>query len=188
MNAAPPTVTYTRTAIALHWLMAALILLLFGVGLYMQGLHLSPLKLRLYNWHKWAGVTTFLLLLLRLLWRLTHRPPELPASLPRWQRIAAHADHGVLYLLMVAVPLSGWLMSSAEGFQTVYFGVLPIPDLLARNKELGDLLDDIHAWLNYLMMALLAVHVAAAAKHHLVDRDDVLTRMAPWLGSKEQRT
>lgn len=175
---------YTRTAIALHWLMAVLILGTFGVGLYMHGLHLSPFKLRIYSWHKWAGVTAFLLLLVRLAWRATHRPPALPLSIPLWQRQAAHAGHGLLYLLMIAVPLTGWLMSSAKGFQTVYFGVLPIPDMLAKNKELGDQLAAVHEWLNYTMIALVAGHAAAAVKHHLFDHDDVLIRMAPGLGRR----
>jgi cytochrome b561 len=178
---------YTTTAIALHWLMAALILGLFGVGLYMADLPLSPTKLRIYSWHKWAGVTAFLLVLARLAWRATHRPPALPAAMPRWQQFAAHAGHGLLYLLMIAIPLSGWLMSSAKGFQTVYFGVLPIPDLLTKNKELGDALREVHETLNFLMIAIVAGHVGAALKHHFIDRDDILTRMSPRHSRKEQR-
>jgi cytochrome b561 len=178
---------YTATAIALHWLMAALILCLFGVGLYMSGLPLSPTKLQIYSWHKWGGVTVFLLVFARLAWRVTHQPPPLPAAMPRWQQLAAHAGHAALYLLMIAIPLSGWLMSSAKGFQTVYFGVLPIPDLLAKNKELGDTLRDVHQALNFLMIALVAGHVGAALKHHFIDRDDILTRMSPHHSRKEQR-
>ena len=170
---------YTQTAVALHWGMALLILATFCVGLYMPGLQLSPTKLRLYNWHKWAGVTLFLLLLLRLIWRATHRPPALPRSIPAWQRAGAHAVHGLLYLLMLAIPLSGWLMSSAKGFQTVYFGVLPIPDLVGKNKALGDRLLTVHEWLNYSMAAAVLVHAGAALKHHLIDRNGVLVRMAP---------
>ena len=177
---------YTTTAIALHWLMAVLILSSFGVGLYMSGLPLSPTKLQIYSWHKWAGVTAFLLVLLRILWRAGHRPPMLPAAMPRWQQLAAHGGHALLYVLMVAIPLTGWLMSSAKGFQTVYFGVLPIPDLLAKDKELGDLLRDVHATLNYLMIAIVVGHVGAALKHHFIDRDDILTRMAPRHSRKEQ--
>jgi cytochrome b561 len=177
---------YTTTAIALHWLMAVLILSSFGVGLYMSGLPLSPTKLQIYSWHKWAGVTAFLLVLLRILWRAGHRPPVLPAAMPRWQQLAAHGGHALLYVLMVAIPLTGWLMSSAKGFQTVYFGVLPIPDLLAKDKELGDLLRDVHATLNYLMIAIVVGHVGAALKHHFIDRDDILTRMAPRHSRKEQ--
>lgn len=187
MKTTASTSRYTATAVALHWLMAVLILGTFGVGLYMHGLHLSPFKIKIYSWHKWAGVTIFLLLLARMLWRAGHRPPTLPLSMPAWQRHAAHVGHGLLYLLMIAVPLSGWLMSSAKGFQTVYFGVLPIPDLLAKNKELGEQLEAVHEWLNYTMLALVAGHVAAAVKHHLIDHDDVLIRMAPWLRNKEER-
>ena len=178
---------YTTTAIALHWLMAALILGLFGVGLYMADLPLSPTKLRIYSWHKWAGVTAFLLVRVRRAWRATHRPPPLPAAMPRWQQFAAHAGHGLLYLLMIAIPLSGWLMSSAKGFQTVYFGVLPIPDLLAKNKELGDALREVHETLNFLMITIVVGHVGAALKHHFIDHDDILTRMSPRHSRKEQR-
>jgi cytochrome b561 len=177
---------YTATAIALHWLMAVLIFGMFGVGLYMSGLPLSPTKLQIYSWHKWAGVTAFLLVFLRLAWRVTHRPPPLPAALPHWQQLAAHGGHALLYVLMVAIPLSGWLMSSAKGFQTVYFGMLPIPDLLAKDKELGDTLKEVHEALNFLMMAIVAGHVGVALKHHFIDRDDILTRMSPHHSRKEQ--
>jgi cytochrome b561 len=170
---------YTRTAIGLHWLMALLLAGIFGVGLYMHELPLSPWKLQIYSWHKWAGVTAFLLVLVRLGWRLTHRPPDLPATMSPTLRLAAHAGHGLLYLLMIAIPLTGWLMSSAKGFQTLYFGVLPIPDLLGKDKDLGDLLRDVHATLNFLLAAVVAGHVGAALKHHLIDRDDVLRRMLP---------
>ncbi|HEX5802461.1 MAG TPA: cytochrome b [Azospira sp.] len=174
---------YTRTAIGLHWLMALLILGLFGVGLYMTGLKLSPQKLQIYSWHKWAGVTVFLLALLRLGWRLGHRPPPAPAGMPRWQRVAAEGAHHLLYLLMIVIPLSGWLMSSAKGFQTVWFGVLPLPDLLAKDKELGDLLAIVHQTLNYSLAALVVAHAGAALKHHFLDRDGVLARMLPFLGA-----
>ena len=187
MKAETGTDAYSWPAVALHWLMAVLILGLFALGLYMRDLHLSPLKLELYNWHKWAGVTAFLLLLLRLAWRAGHRPPDLPASMPAWQRSAARAGHGLLYLLMIAVPLSGWLVSSAQGFQTVYFGVLPIPDLLAKDKVLGELLGAVHEWLNYLTMAVVAGHAAMAVWHHVFERDNVLASMLPWLGDKEGR-
>jgi cytochrome b561 len=176
-----PTAAYTRTAIGLHWLVAFAIIGTFALGLYMHELPLSPDKLRLYSWHKWTGVTIFLLVLMRILWRLTHRPPALPASMPRWQHRAAEAVHLLLYVLMVAVPLSGWLMSSAKGFQTVWFGVLPLPDLLDKNKELGELLAFVHKALNLTMAGLVLVHVGAALKHQFVARDGVLARMLPLL-------
>lgn len=170
---------YTTTAIALHWLMALLLIALLGVGLYMHELPLSPWKLHIYSWHKWAGVTAFILVLVRLGWRFVHRPPQLPAAMPPSMRLAAHAGHGLLYLLMIAIPLTGWLMSSAKGFQTVYIGLLPLPDLLAKNKELGDLLREVHETLNFVLIAVVIGHVGAAVKHHLLDKDDVLTRMSP---------
>lgn len=170
---------YTSTAIALHWLMAIMIFGMLALGFYMQDLPLSPEKLKLYSWHKWAGVTVFLLVLLRLAWRLTHRPPALPASMPKLLQFAAHAGHLVLYALMLVIPLSGWLMSSAKGFQTVWFGVLPIPDLLDKNKELGDLLQTVHMSLNLLFAVVIAGHIGAALKHHLIDKDDILTRILP---------
>ena len=121
---------FTGTAIALHWIAAALIVGNLAFGLYMVDLPLTPAKLRYYSWHKWAGVTVFLLSAARLLWRLSHPAPALPSSMPAWQRTAANASHHVLYVLFFAAPLSGWLFSSAAGFQTVYFGVVPFPDLL----------------------------------------------------------
>ena len=175
------TPRYTLTAIRLHWLMALLMTGLFGVGLYMTGLKLSPQKLQIYAWHKWAGVTVFALALVRLAWRAGHRPPPDPAGMPRWQVVAAHGVHHLLYVLMLAIPLSGWLMSSAKGFQTVWFGVLPLPDLLQKDKALGDLLQTVHQWLNYTLAGLVLANAGAALKHHFVDRDGVLARMLPFL-------
>jgi cytochrome b561 len=179
MHASPAS--YNRPAIALHWLVALIVLCSFPVGLYMVDLPLSPQKLKIYSWHKWAGVTVFLLALVRVAWRLTHPVPPLPPAMPHWQRRAAEATHVLLYVLIVVIPLTGWLMSSAKGFQTVYFGVLPIPDLLGKNKELGEALTLVHRTLNYTLAALVVGHVSAAIKHHLIDRDDVLVRMLPFL-------
>ena len=172
-------VAYTRTARALHWTMAVLLIGLLALGFYMHDLPLSPEKLKLYSWHKWAGVTVFLLALFRLAWRAGHRPPPLPENMPRAMRLAAHAGHALLYVLMLAIPLSGWLMSSAKGFQTVWFGVVPIPDLVGKDKALGDLLAEVHKTLNLAFVALIAAHVGAALKHRFVDRDGVLARMLP---------
>jgi len=172
---------YTRTAIALHWLVAITIVMTFGVGFYMHDLPLTPFKLKIYSWHKWAGVTIFLLVLFRLIWRFTHRPPGPPAGMPAWQHVAAELTHWLIYILMIAIPVSGWLMSSAKGFQTVYFGVLPLPDLLAKNKELGNLLATVHMMLNFTLIGLVLGHAGAAIKHHFIDRDDVLIRMLPFI-------
>lgn len=153
----------------------------FSLGFYMHDLPVSPLKVRLYSYHKWLGITIFMLVALRLAWRLWSPPPTLPASMPIWEQRAAIAAHRLLYLLLFAIPLSGWLMSSAKGFQTVWLGLVPIPDLLAKNPPLGETLEEVHETLNWLLLALVSVHTVAALKHHYRDRDDVLARMTPGL-------
>lgn len=169
--------TYTRTAIILHGLMALLIAGGFAIGLFMVELPLSPLKLQLYSYHKWTGVSIAALLLLRIVWRGLHPPPPLPAGMPGWEASAAHASHLLLYLLMICVPLSGWLMSSAKGVTTVYLGLLPLPNAVARDEALGFFLGTLHRILAYALIVLVALHVAAALKHHFIDRDGVLGRM-----------
>jgi len=173
---------YTRTAITLHWAIALLIFAAFPLGVYMHELPLSPTKLQLYSYHKWIGVSIFLLAVLRVTWRSTHRPPPLPDSMPRWERLAANTVHHLLYVLIFAVPLSGWLMSSAKGVQTVWFGVLPLPDLVGKDKELGDLLKGVHESLNFIMLGVVLAHIGAALKHHFIERDGILARMIPFLG------
>lgn len=174
---------YTRTAIALHWLLALLLLGLFVVGLYMTSLPFSPQRLKLYNWHKWAGIVVLTLSFLRLLWRLTHRPPALPeavqAAMPAWQRLAHHGTHGALYGLFFAIPLLGWAYSSAAGFPIVVFGVLPLPDFMPVDKALAEAIKPWHGYAAYALAALVVLHVAAALKHQFVDRDSLLTRMLP---------
>ena len=176
---------YTRTAITLHWLIALLICAAFPLGLYMHDLPLSPHKLRMYSYHKWIGVTVFLFAVVRLSWRISHRPPALPDSMANWEKSAAHAMHFALYALIFLAPLSGWLMSSAKGFQTVWFGMLPLPDLVGKNKELGNTLQEVHEALNFLMLGLVLAHAGAALKHHVIERDDVLARMLPFLDSRK---
>ena len=174
----PSTPRYTGPAIALHWLLALALFGLFGMGLYMTGLSMSPTRLKLYNWHKWAGVTVPALSFLRLAWRLTHRPPA-DAPMPAWQARAAHAAHVALYVLFFAVPLAGWAYSSAAGFPVVWFGVLPLPDLIAPNRELAEAIKPLHKFLAYTMAAIVLVHVGGALKHQWVDRDGLLRRMWP---------
>ncbi|MEY2770913.1 MAG: hypothetical protein RIQ38_1332 [Pseudomonadota bacterium] len=173
------TTTWTPIAKGLHWLMAALLLGLLALGLYMTDLPLSPEKLLLYSWHKWLGVSAFLLLWCRLLWRLTHRAPAAPEGVSAGMVRLATLGHLALYALMLLIPLSGWLMSSAKGVPTVWFGLWPIPDLLPRDRALGDALQLVHRALNYLLMATIAGHVAAALWHHTVRKDDTLRRMLP---------
>lgn len=176
-----PDVRYGFVAQALHWLTLLLLIGSFSLGWWMTELQRSPLQVQLFAYHKWIGVTIFGLVALRLLWRLCVPPPPLPAAMPPWQRRVAAATHGALYALLFAVPLSGWLMSSAKGFQTVYFKVLPIPDLIGKNRELAKLLEDVHETLTTLMLVLVALHALAALKHQFVDRDGVLLRMLPRL-------
>ena len=173
--------SYNGIAKTLHWLIFAMMSGAFAVGFYMADLPLSPAKLQIVSWHKWTGVTIFMLVLLRLTWRLLNPPPALPAQMPYWQRRAAEAVHRVLYVLMLAMPLSGWLMSSAKGFQTVWFGVLPLPDLLDKNPPLGKALAEVHETIAVIILACVAVHVLAALNHHFVVRDDVLARMTPGI-------
>lgn len=168
---------YTPVAVVLHWLLALAIVGTFSVGFYMADLPFSMTRLKLYNWHKWAGVTILALSALRLLWRLTHRPPA-DVPMPAWQARVAHGVHVLFYIAFFAVPLSGWAMSSAKGFPIVWFGVLPLPDFVPKDKELGDLLASVHGWLAYGLAALVIAHVAGALKHHFVDRDGLLARMS----------
>jgi cytochrome b561 len=179
-HAAGLVTRYSGVAIALHWLVALLIFGSFALGLYMVDLKLSPTKLKLYSWHKWLGVTIWLLVVVRLGWRLFRRPPPAP-PMPAWQRHAAAATHVLLYVLVLVIPITGWLFSSASGFPVVYFGVLQLPDLVGKDKGLADLFQSVHAALNYVLMAIVTVHILAALKHHLIDRDTVLHRMLPLL-------
>ena len=172
-------IRYTGTALALHWLTALLIFCGFGLGLFMTGLEISPDKLRYYAWHKWLGITVFLLATARLAWRAAHRAPPLPETMPAWQIRASRAAHVLLYVLMVAIPLSGWIYSSSTGVSVVYLGLVPLPDLIPNDREIAKILLLLHKALNYLLAAVVTVHIAAALKHHFVDRDDVLARILP---------
>jgi len=180
MSTAHPT-RYHPVSVLLHWVLGLALIGLFAVGLYMTDLPFSPQRLKLYNWHKWAGVTLLALSVFRLVWRLTHRPPPLPraieTAMPRWQRLAHHATHHGLYLLFFAVPLLGWAYSSAAGFPVVLFGVLPLPDFVPVSEELAGLIKPLHKLSAFTMMALVLLHVAGALKHQFVDRDGLLSRM-----------
>jgi cytochrome b561 len=170
---------YTRTAVSLHWLIAGLILAALFMGWTMTSMEFSPGKLKLVNYHKWVGVTVLALVLLRISWRLTHRPPPLE-PMAGWQRFSAHAGHGLLYLLMVAMPLSGWAYSNATGYPIVYLGKLPLPDIVGRDKELGAQLLLLHKTLAIAMAATVALHVLAALQHHFFHGDRTLRRMLTW--------
>lgn len=171
---------YTLPAIALHWLIALLIIATFLLGLTMVDIPgLTPTKLKYFSWHKWMGVTVFGLACLRLLWRLTHKAPPYPDGMPQWQRNAAHIVHGLLYLLIFAIPLSGYFFSLASGVPVVYLGIVPLPVWIAPDPELKAALRQLHYGLNMTLLFLFCLHVLAALKHQFIDRDRTLQRMLP---------
>jgi cytochrome b561 len=181
MRPLPIATRYTPVAIGLHWLLAFVIVVSFSVGLTMSDLPLSPTRLKLFNWHKWAGMTFLLLSGLRLAWRLTHRPPPAP-PMPAWQHRATEAAHGALYVLFFAVPLAGWAYSSAAGFPVVLFGAIPFPDIAPVDRALAATLKEVHEALAWALAAVAAAHGAAALKHQFIDRDGLLLRMRPGRG------
>lgn len=173
-----PAARYGAVAIALHWLTAALIVANLLLGLSMVPLPLSPRKLQWYLWHKWIGTTVFLLTSVRLLWRLW-RPPPPPVPMPDWQRRASTLSHAALYALLLLVPLSGWIYSSATGVQVNYLGLFALPNLVEKDRALAAVLRWTHIGLNTALFTLVCVHVGAALRHHFVQRDAVLHRMLP---------
>jgi cytochrome b561 len=178
MDFGPSNDRYGVAAIALHWITALLIVSGFTLGLSMVGLPFGRLKLQWYAWHKWIGITIWLLTCARLVWRWTHAAPPMPL-MPMWQKRAAAASHAMLYVLLMVIPLSGWLYSSAAGVEVVYLGLVPLPNLLSKDRALADVLRNVHVTLNFTLLGLVCIHVAAALKHRFVDRDAVLARMLP---------
>lgn len=173
------TLRYTGAAISLHWLLALLIFAGWGLGIYMADLPDEPTTRQYFSWHKSIGVTVFLLAILRVGWLATHSPPPMPTQTPAWQTRIARFTHAALYILMFALPLTGWLMSSAKGAPTWYLGLWPLPDLVGKDKALGDTLGSIHELLAFTLAALVLLHIAAALKHQFVDRDNLVGRMSP---------
>jgi cytochrome b561 len=164
----------------MHWLIALLIIATFLLGLTMTNIPgLTPTKLKYFSWHKWMGVTVLGLACLRLLWRLTHKAPPYPASMAALQQKAAHIVHALLYVLIFAVPLSGYFFSLAAGVPVVYLGILPLPVLIAPDPHLKALLRETHYVLNMTLLALFCLHVLAALKHLFIDRDRLFQRMLP---------
>ncbi len=171
---------YDLVAVCLHWLVAGLIIAAFALGVVMVDIPgLTPTKLRYFSWHKWLGVSVLALVAIRLLWRLRQGVPR-PVEMPAWQRRASTLMHGALYVLMFAVPLSGYFYSLAAGVPVVYLGILPLPVLMAPDPALKPVLKEVHEVLVYTMLAFVLVHVAAALKHQWIDRDRLLRRMLPW--------
>lgn len=178
MNTSAPT-RYTYPAIALHWLMACLIVAVYFMGLSIDDFPVGPDRIVFVTWHKWLGVTIALLWFIRVSVRLRNQPPALPASSPAWQNQLANLTHIALYLLMIAIPVSGWLMSSAKGYTTTFFGLFDLPNLLEKDKPLAHTLKEAHELLANTLMILVVAHIGAALKHQFVDKDNLLERMRP---------
>lgn len=166
---------YGSIAISLHWLVALLIIGLLSLGLYMTSLPLGPQKLKLYGWHKATGLAVLALVLYRLFWRFINITPEL--LLPWWEKLAAQLMHWGLYGLMIAMPLTGWLMSSAAGFPVSFFGLFTVPSLMPANDEWRHLFASMHEYLAYVLIAAITLHILAALKHHFINKDTILRRI-----------
>ena len=164
----------------LHWLTALLVLGMLGVGLWMVGLPIGLTKLYAFAWHKWIGLTVLTLTVLRWIWRILHRPPVLPATVTPWERALAPWVHILLLVLLLALPVSGWLMSSAGGVSVRWFGMIDLPDLVPRDPLTFEMLRTLHHWLAWTLMAVLALHVAAVVHHDLFRRDGIFRRMSPF--------
>lgn len=168
----------------LHWSMAALILFMLGLGVYMTEFVTDTYaQFDLVQIHKSWGFVVFALALVRVAWRLTHRPPA-PAPAPRWQQLAAEGAHRALYVLILFMPLTGWLMASASELQEMYgirnmvFGLFALPDpFVPGDRGLEELFEELHFWGAVTLAALLGIHVAGALKHHFLNRDATLRRM-----------
>ena len=174
------TFRFGRFSVLLHWLMALLIIAAFVLGTIMVDIQgLTPAKLKYFAWHKWLGVTVLALVAIRLLWRLSHPAPPYAEPMPRWQHLASQVVHGLMYLLMFAVPLSGYFYSLAAGVPVVYLTVLPLPVLMGADPVLKPVLKELHETLDWILLGVVMLHVLAVLKHRLIDKDSVLSRMLP---------
>ena len=174
----PPT--YDPAAKTLHWLTALLVIGMICLGLWMVGLPISLQKLKVYSWHKWAGITVLGLSVLRLVWRHVRPPPALPETLAPLDRRLAPWGHAALYGLLFAMPLTGWMMSSASGIPVVWFGVWQLPDLVGKDDAWFKALQTTHYILSRILIAVIVLHVAAVIRHDVLRRDGVLRRMLPF--------
>jgi cytochrome b561 len=166
----------------LHWAIAALVLVEFPLGLVAAGWKLSPTKLDLFVWHKSLGMLILALMAVRVAWRLGNVAPSPPIGMPPRERLAARLGHLLLYLLLILLPVSGWVVSAAANVPFRIFRAIPVPAIVEPDPVLATRAASVHAALGVLLVLLLVVHVAAALRHHFVDRDDVLARMLPGMG------
>lgn len=162
-----------------HWSTAVLIVVMFGLGWAAVSYPLSPTKLDLFGWHKSLGLLVLAWVLIRLSWRLTHRAPAPPPGVSRTEQRAARLSHGGLYLLMLAMPVSGWIINSAADFPLKWFGLFPVPQLVGPDESIQHAAESVHFVLFWTLLALILLHVSAALHHHYVRNNDVLRRMLP---------
>ncbi|MEJ0010286.1 MAG: cytochrome b [Alphaproteobacteria bacterium] len=163
-----------------HWLIAGAVIFMLTLGLTMMDLPNGPAKLTDIGLHKSIGACILVVVALRFLWRQANPVPALPAGMPSWERLGAHASHFALYFMLFAMPLLGWALSSAAGYPVSVFGLVTLPNLVAANKEQAQLFTMLHNRGAYLLIGLISLHALAAFYHHLIRRDTVLTRMLPW--------
>lgn len=163
-------------AILLHWIMAALIIGLLIIGLYMVDLPISAQKLKFYGWHKECGLLVLMLAVVRLTWRLRNITPTL-ADLPRWEALAARIVHGIFYFFMFVQPITGWLITSSAGIPASFFGLFTVPTLVSANAVHQALFTEIHQWSAYALIGVFCLHVGGALKHYVIDKDHILQRM-----------
>jgi cytochrome b561 len=175
-------VSYNRPARIFHWLTVGLLVASFSIALSMTRMDAGDLKLRVYSWHEWVGITIFGLTIVRAVWRLSHRPP--PIVLPWLERVGARLVYGAMYVVLIVQPIVGLVMSAAFGFRVVYLGILPLPQLVAEDHELAERLDQIHFSLAMVLVALIVAHLAGVLYHHLVLQDGILRRMLPGAGTR----
>jgi len=170
---------YGAVAQFFHWTIVVLIIVQFTLANQADKLPLGAAKIAVLARHKSFGITILALVLLRVIWRLINPRPADPPTMPRWQRIASHVSHGGLYALLIVTPIFGWLMSSARNFPVSWFGLVTLPDFIAPNRPAYEFLHEAHELLAGTLFWLALLHIAAALKHHFVDRDNVLRRMLP---------
>jgi cytochrome b561 len=176
----PASARYNAVAQSLHWLIAALIVVQFTLAWMADDLPLGMHKLALLARHKSFGMTVLMLAVVRLVWRLFNKPPALPKQMSQLQRALAHTSHVALYVLLFAMPFTGWLMSSAKNYSVSWFGLFTWPNLIAPSEQNFDLLKSTHELLSVVLLSIAILHVLAALKHHFWDKDDVLKRMLPF--------
>jgi cytochrome b561 len=168
---------YTVTARVLHWIMAVLVLIMIPLGIVIANEWGGPWQERLYNLHRSIGATLIPIVLLRLIWRLTHPPAPLPADMPPMQQVAAHATHWMLYGLLVVQPIVGWIATSAYRAPIPVYGLFELPPIWPKNTPLSEQLFWVHGWLGVTIGIVASVHIGAALYHHFVRKDRVLMRM-----------